>query len=146
MIIVIFATFLLSCSSQILRSDFPQYNILGDELEKCNKQLKTGIHHNGFCEITSRVDTDLQTICAIASEEYLNYAKSQKLDMSIRHHYFNRVKPGTRFCLEADLWMQAMAAGVAPKVVARATNSKSMWRVSLSDLKEYESVSDDEDL
>ena len=105
----------------------------------CNQKLKTGIHHTGFCEIAGRGDTNLDTVCAIVTEEYLQYAKSQDVDIRVKHHYFNKLKPGSTFCVGVDQWMQAMAAGVAPRVVSKATNSKSLWKVSLSDLKAYSS-------
>ena len=46
-------------------------------------------------------------------------------------------KPGDRWCLCAARWKEALAAGMAPRVVLRATHAEALEYVTLAELKRY---------
>ena len=50
---------------------------------------------------------------------------------------FDGLKPGDRWCLCAARWREALDAGVAPRVVLRATHQDALEYVSLDDLKRH---------
>ncbi|HEU0159794.1 MAG TPA: DUF2237 family protein, partial [Hyphomicrobiaceae bacterium] len=45
--------------------------------------------------------------------------------------------PGDRWCLCAERWQEALAAGVAPRVVLAATHEATLEIAELADLKRH---------
>ena len=52
-------------------------------------------------------------------------------------HGFPGLKPGDRWCLCAPRWQEAFDAGLAPRVVLRATHEGALHYCALADLKRY---------
>ena len=50
---------------------------------------------------------------------------------------FPGLKPGDRWCLCAARWQEALEAGMAPRVVLRATHEEALDHVALADLKKH---------
>jgi uncharacterized protein (DUF2237 family) len=50
---------------------------------------------------------------------------------------FPGLKPGDRWCLCATRWKEALDAGMAPRVVLRATHEDALEYVALADLKRH---------
>jgi uncharacterized protein (DUF2237 family) len=74
-----------------------------------------------------------------APAEFLAFSKSQGNDLStpVPEIGFPGLQPGDRWCLCAARWKEALAAGMAPRVVLRATHAEALEYVTLADLKRY---------
>ena len=114
----------------------PSRNVLGGRLEICSIRPMTGFFRNGCCE-TGPQDFGSHTVCAVTTAEFLQFSKSSGNDLSTpRPEYgFAGLKPGDRWCLCAPRWQEAFDAGMAPRVVLRATDEGALEHCSLADLK-----------
>ena len=113
-------------------------NVLGNELQSCCTNPMTGYYRDGFCK-TDQFDVGTHTVCAIVTQEFLEYSASRGNDLMtpIPHWKFPGLKPGDRWCLCVSRWKEAEKAGKAPYVILEATHEKSLQYVSLEKLKEY---------
>lgn len=111
-------------------------NVLGTELEQCGCEPMTGFFRDGYCNTDER-DHGTHTVCAIVSQEFLEFTKAQGNDLStpIPQFGFPGLKPGDHWCLCALRWKQAFDNGVAPKVVLERTHEKTLEYIDLKDLK-----------
>ncbi len=98
-------------------------NIFGENLEECSCAPMTGFFRNGKCE-TCGDDTGMHTVCAQVTEEFLVFSKQAGNDLStpIPAYQFPGLKPGDRWCICLPRWLEALEAGVAPKLVLKATH------------------------
>lgn len=87
----------------------------------------------------------MHTVCAIMTEEFLEFSKERGNDLSTpRPEWgFHGLKPGDRWCLCAARWQEAYEAGAAPQVVLEATHQNTLCVVSLDALKRYGILSDE---
>ena len=115
-----------------------EHNVLGGKLESCSTAHRTGWYRDGCCR-TDEHDLGRHVVCAIMTEEFLDYTRSQGNDLSTPApaHGFPGLVPGDRWCLCVDRWRQALSAGVAPPVVLAATHSRALDVVSLNDLEAH---------
>ncbi|MDJ0831979.1 MAG: DUF2237 domain-containing protein [Gammaproteobacteria bacterium] len=113
-------------------------NVLGSDLLDCSLAPKTGFFRDGSCR-TDDQDRGLHTVCAIVSDEFLQFSKAQGNDLitPIPQFDFPGLKPGDRWCLCASRWKQAQLAGVAPQVVLEATHANTLEIVDLDTLLMY---------
>lgn len=113
-------------------------NVLGTPLKTCGCDPMTGFSRNGFCE-TGPQDHGSHTVCAVVSENFLQFTKKRGNDLSTpRPEWgFPGLKPGDRWCLCASRWEEAREAGVAPTVVLEATNDRALEVVGLDHLKRH---------
>ena len=111
-------------------------NVLGTELRSCCTDPMTGFYRDGFCR-TGVEDAGRHTVCIVATDEFLEYSRAAGNDLSTpRPEYqFPGLVPGDKWCLVAQRYAQALAAGMAPKVVLEATHEATLEFVSLEDLK-----------
>jgi len=116
-------------------------NVLGTKLQGCCQAPKTGFYRDGFCR-TDPEDLGTHVVCAIMTEAFLSYTKSQGNDLStpIPMYKFPGLKPGDKWCLCALRWKQAYTAGKAPEVVLEATHEKALEIVDFQCLLEYKYV------
>jgi uncharacterized protein len=114
------------------------HNVLGGELYDCSIDPVTGWHRDGCCN-TDAGDVGVHTVCAVMSEEFLTFSESVGNDLStpMPDHGFPGLKPGDRWCLCASRWVEALEAGVAPKVVLEATHARTLEWAALSDLEAH---------
>jgi len=112
-------------------------NILGEPLEPCSTRPMTGFFRNGCCD-TSDADRGSHTVCAVMTAEFLAFSKAQGNDLSTpRPEYgFPGLRPGDRWCLCAARFLEAHAAGHAPRVSLRATHRRALEIVPLDALRE----------
>lgn len=110
-------------------------NVFGEPLITCSNDPETGFYRNGCCE-TGPEDGGKHTVCAVMTEEFLEYSKSQGNDLKTPKPQwgFPGLKAGDRWCLCAMRWKEAYDAGVAPQVVLEATEEKTLDFVSLDTL------------
>lgn len=114
-------------------------NILNKPLESCCNEPKTGYFRDGFCRTTAN-DFGTHTVCAIVTEEFLEFSASKGNDLKtpIPQWSFPGLKPGDKWCLCISRWLQAEKAGKAPFIILEATHVKSLQYASIDKLKEYE--------
>lgn len=115
-----------------------QYNVFGEPLEPCSIDPVTGFFRTGNCD-TGPEDVGRHTVCAIMTAGFLTFSKEQGNDLStpVPQYGFRGLKPGDRWCLCADRWVEALKAGQAPWVVLKATNQAVLETVPLPVLMQY---------
>ncbi len=115
-----------------------QQSVLGEPLEVCSVAPMTGFVRNGCCE-TGPEDLGAHTVCIQASKEFLDFSAECGNDLStpIPEFQFPGLKEGDRWCLCAARWKEALDAGMAPKVVMRATNENVLETIDFADLKTH---------
>ena len=113
-----------------------QLNIFNEPLELCSNEPKTGFFRTGCCE-TDAQDIGTHTVCAIMDKEFLQFSFNQGNDLitPVANFDFPGLKPGDRWCLCANRWLEAFEAGFAPQIIARATNIKTLDIISLDKIK-----------
>ncbi|MFP4095195.1 MAG: DUF2237 family protein [Cyclobacteriaceae bacterium] len=111
-------------------------NVLGEPLQMCCSQPKTGFYRDGYCH-TGPEDAGTHVVCAEMTDEFLEYTKGQGNDLSTPMPAFGfpGLKAGDKWCLCASRWREAFKAGVAPPVVLESTHEKALEFVSLEELK-----------
>ena len=71
-----------------------QNNVLGHEIGECSCKPLTGWYRDGHCN-TDDMDRGSHTVCAIVTEDFLQFAKSKGNDlMTISAFQFPWLKPG----------------------------------------------------
>ena len=115
-----------------------QLNVLGGRLVSCSTKPLTGFFRDGCCH-TGPQDAGSHTVCAIMSDEFLTYSQRAGNDLSTPRpeFHFSGLKSGDRWCLCAARWEQARQAGVAPKVILKATNRAALALLNLDNLKAH---------
>lgn len=113
-------------------------NVLGGTLQTCSTKPMTGFFRDGCCR-TGPEDLGTHIVCAIMTEDFLEFSKARGNDLSTpRPEWsFPGLKPGDRWCLCVSRWVEAFEEGMAPQVVLEATHAATLEFVNLSDLKKY---------
>lgn len=98
----------------------------------------TGFFRDGCCR-TGLQDVGSHVVCAIVTDEFLEYSRSKGNDLvSPRPDWgFPGLKAGDRWCLCVSRWEEARRAGKAPPVDLRATHQKALETVTIEDLKAH---------
>ncbi len=114
-------------------------NVLGTELCSCCFDPMTGFYRDGFCK-TGGEDVGTHVVCAVMTEEFLEFTKSKGNDLStpLPQWNFPGLQEGDKWCLCISRWLQAEKAGVAPKVVLEATHMNALKFTTLEVLRRYE--------
>ncbi len=113
-------------------------NVLGNRLEICSLDPRTGFTRSGECE-TGKEDIGSHTVCAQVTREFLEFSRSCGNDLitPLPQVGFPGLRPGDRWCLCAARWREALEADCAPRVALRATHRRALEVVSLEDLKAH---------
>jgi uncharacterized protein len=113
-------------------------NVLGGPLGECSAKPLTGFFRDGCCN-TGTEDRGVHTVCALMTQEFLEFSQARGNDLStaMPDFGFPGLKPGDRWCLCAARWREALKAGAAPKVVLTSTHERTLDYVSLDDLKKH---------
>jgi uncharacterized protein (DUF2237 family) len=90
-------------------------------MEPCNLKKITGWKRNGYCQYFPQ-DEGNHTICAVVTNEFLNFTLSKGNDLIKKSYNFPGLQEGDRWCLCLERWFQAYLAGVAPKIVAESSD------------------------
>lgn len=96
----------------------------------------TGYYRNGCCD-TGPGDLGVHTVCAVMTDEFLEFTRSRGNDLSTPNPAFQfpGLSAGDRWCLCAQRWQEAYEQGVAPPVVLAATHMGTLEFVSLEALE-----------
>jgi hypothetical protein len=115
-----------------------QRNVLGGVLRACSYAPLTGFFRTGCCE-TAPEDVGRHVVCVRVSAEFLAFSKSRGNDLTMpRPEFrFTGLKPGDRWCLCANRWVEAQRAGAAPPVVLAATHRAALATIDLELLRRY---------
>jgi uncharacterized protein len=111
-------------------------NVLGSELKSCCTDPMTGYYRDGYCR-TGQTDYGLHLVCAVMTDEFLEFTAQQGNDLSTPKPEFDfpGLKAGDRWCLCVSRWQEARAAGCAPRVDLEATHMSALEFVSLEELR-----------
>lgn len=98
----------------------------------------TGFFRDGCCNTTA-ADLGVHTVCAEMTAEFLRFSADAGNDLSTPHPEFGfpGLRAGDRWCLCASRWVEAMEAGMAPRVVLESTNVRTLEFVPLAILQRY---------
>lgn len=124
-------------------TQYPSINVLGEELQTCSVQPRTGFYRTGCCD-TGHEDLGMHTVCCQVTAEFLEFSKASGNDLSTpRPEFeFSGLKPGDRWCVCATRWKEALKAGAACPVVLEATHVNTLDIVPLDDLKKHAAPGD----
>jgi hypothetical protein len=113
-------------------------NVLGGALKVCCTDPITGFYRDGFCQI-GPLDRGVHGVCAQVTAEFLAFTQARGNDLStpLPLYNFPGLKPGDRWCLCAERWREALAAGAAPPIALEATHAAMLNYVPLELLQEY---------
>jgi uncharacterized protein (DUF2237 family) len=115
-----------------------ELNVLGEPLAPCSSDPLTGFFRNGSC-FAGPDGTSRHTVCALMTAEFLAFSKSRGNDLSTPRPEmaFPGLNPGDRWCLLAPRWVEALKAGVAPRIALLATHQAVLDYTDLETLKAY---------
>jgi uncharacterized protein (DUF2237 family) len=110
--------------------------VLGEKLDTCSIRPMTGFYRTGCCE-TGAEDVGAHVVCIEVTKEFLAFSRTRGNDLStpVPEMGFPGLQPGDRWCLCATRWKEALDAGMAPRVVLRATHEEALDYLALADLK-----------
>ncbi len=124
----------------------PARNVFGEPLVPCSFEPLTGYFRDGCCK-TDENDVGTHVVCAVMSEAFLDFSRSMGNDLiTPRPEWrFPGLRAGDQWCLCANRWQQAYAAGVAPAVVLESTNHSVLSIIDLAVLRRFHSGSHSEE-
>lgn len=113
-------------------------NVLGEVLETCGSDPKTGFYRDGCCN-TGSDDAGLHVVCAVVTDDFLAFSRARGNDLSspVPAFGFPGLKAGEPWCLCAGRWQEAFEAGCAPRVKLRSTHEAALEHCDLGDLKRH---------
>lgn len=119
-------------------------NIFGEELIPCCYEPVTGFYRDGLCR-TDTLDNGRHVVCAIMTDEFLEFSRSKGNDLikPIPEFNFPGLKAGNKWCLCVYRWKEAFNSGVAPKVILEATAEEALQHVDIFDLMKHAHKSKD---
>jgi uncharacterized protein (DUF2237 family) len=96
----------------------------------------TGFYRDGYCRTETR-DVGRHTVCAIMTEEFLQFTRQKGNDLSspAPQFRFPGLKAGDTWCLCVSRWKEAYDADVAPPVILAATHEQALQTVTLEELR-----------
>jgi hypothetical protein len=113
-------------------------SVLGSALLPCSVAPLTGWLRDGCCN-TDANDHGLHVICCEMTEAFLAFSRRAGNDLSTpRPEYgFPGLSPGDRWCVCAQRWEEARAAGAAPPVLLEATHAAALRVCRIEDLRAH---------
>ncbi len=116
----------------------PDTNVIGGTLQECSAAPMTGYFRDGCCA-TGPEDVGSHTVCAILSEEFLEFSRRAGNDLSTPQPQwgFPGLSGGERWCLCAARWLEAHDAGFAPPVLLAATHERALEVIPIELLLEH---------
>lgn len=113
----------------------PALNVLGQPLQSCSVDPMTGWFRDGCCR-TDEHDRGRHTVCAVMTDEFLEFSSSRGNDLSTPQpaYGFPGLKAGDQWCLCASRWREAWEAGKAPRVVLLSTHHRTLQIVPIEAL------------
>ena len=121
----------------------PDVNVVGGQLMPCSFEPLTGFFRNGCCS-TGPEDVGGHTVCAVMTDEFLEFSRRPGHDLSTPRPEFGfaGLSAGDRWCVCASRWLEAHRAGCAPPVVLGATHARALDVVPIEELTAYAAPAD----
>lgn len=112
-------------------------NVLGGDLQPCGLDPITGFYRDGHC--TCGPVQARHLICVVVTADFLAHQRFLGNDLTtpITAYGFPGLRPGDRWCVVLDRWLQSYEAGRAAPVVLAATNEQVLELVSLEMLQGF---------
>jgi hypothetical protein len=84
-------------------------------------------------------------VCIEATEDFLQFSRTvgNDLDTPVAQYLFPGVRPGDRWCLCVERWLQAYKAGRAPPLYLEATHEKTLQSVDMETLTRFAKDADE---
>ena len=113
-------------------------NVLGQPLKPCSFDPITGFWRDGCCN-TGPEDRGRHTVCVRLTDDFLAFSRRRGNDLSTPRPEFGfpGLRSGDRWCLCAARWVEALGAGIAPKVVLASTHRSVLDLVPLAVLQAH---------
>lgn len=85
----------------------PALNVLGEPLQSCSHDPLTGFFRDGCCN-TNDQDFGSHTVCVEVTQAFLEFSRFRGNDLStpVPDFDFPGLKPGNRWCLCAQRWLE----------------------------------------
>ena len=115
-----------------------QLNVFGKELLPCSVDPLTGFFRDGCCR-TSVQDKGLHNICVVVNNKFLFFSKKKGNDLITPKDEFSfpGLKPGDKWCVCVDRWIEAYLDGCAPKIILEATSNIVLKKIEIKILKKF---------
>jgi uncharacterized protein (DUF2237 family)/pterin-4a-carbinolamine dehydratase len=116
-------------------------NVFNEPLIICGTDPMTGVYRDGCCN-TGANDRGTHTVCAVVTNEFLEFSKVRGNDLTKDYPptNFKGLVEGDKWCLCVSRWIEAYQANVAPPIILKATHIKTLEYISLEALIKYEYV------
>ena len=113
-------------------------NVLNTPLQDCCLENRTGYFRDGCCTACEE-DLGKHTICALITEEFLTFSLQKGNDLITPREEFDfpGLKSGDKWCICLGRWIEALEAGVAPKIYLRSTDESVLQYVDLEVLEMF---------
>ncbi len=113
-------------------------NVYGEPLIPCSLDPVTGYYRTGCCE-TDATDTGMHLVCAVMTDEFLEFSRECGNDLSTPHPEwgFPGLIAGDQWCLCLPRWLEALDADRAPRLKLKATHADTLHHVSMHVLQKY---------
>ena len=112
-----------------------QLNVFGKELLPCSVDPLTGFFRDGCCR-TSVQDKGLHNICVVVNNKFLFFSKTGNDLITPKDEFsFPGLKPGDKWCVCVDRWIEAYLDGCAPKIIIEATSNIVLKKIEIKILK-----------
>ena len=114
-------------------------NVFSEPLIICGTSPMTGVYRDGCCNTGSN-DRGTHTVCAVVTNEFLQFSKSRGNDLTVDYppSNFKGLVAGDKWCLCVSRWVEAYQANVAPPIILKATHIKTLEFISLEELIKFE--------
>lgn len=114
-----------------------ELNVLGSELEPCGSDPVTGYYRDGSCTCGPAQAHHL--ICAVVTLEFLRHQRSIGNDLitPVPEFNFPGLRPGDRWCVVLERWIQSYEAGEGSPIVLAATNQRVLEVLDLDVLRRF---------
>ena len=114
-------------------------NVFSEPLIICGTSPMTGVYRDGCCN-TGANDRGTHTVCAVVTNEFLQFSKSRGNDLTVDYppSNFKGLVAGDKWCLCVSRWIEAYQANVAPPIILKATHIKTLEFISLEELIKFE--------
>jgi uncharacterized protein (DUF2237 family) len=111
-------------------------NVLGGALLACSYAPLTGYFRDGCCATQGEAGV-AHLVCVKVTAEFLQFSVERGNDLVTPRPElrFRGLQPGDRWCLHVLRFVEALQAGMAPRVVLAATHENVLRYVALEDLK-----------
>tara|TARA_A100001015_G_C14936104_1_gene690536 strand:- start:432 stop:809 length:378 start_codon:yes stop_codon:yes gene_type:complete len=113
-------------------------NVFNNPIELCSEFPLTGFYRDGCCN-SSKQDSGEHQICSIMDDDFLNFQYKKGNDLITPNELFGfpGLKPGNKWCVCTNRWLEAFDEGIAPKILVKSTNKLVLNKIDLEILKKF---------